>query len=80
MYKVRTRDSLNFLGDAQTKDVHFLRNERSACRLDEVLAAGRGVGFSPDSLSQAKLEGYAHCQHCRQVQSIIAPSSATARF
>jgi hypothetical protein len=72
MYRVNVRGNLGLLGNAQTKEVHVLRNERSACQVEELLLSGRGVGFTPDTLAQAKLEGYELCQHCRGTQQAFA--------
>jgi hypothetical protein len=72
MYRVSVRSNLGLLGDVQTKEVHELRNERRACHVEDLLLAGRGVGFIPDTLAQARIEGYAICQHCRSVQQSYA--------
>ena len=53
MYRVSARSNLSLLGNAQTKEVHALKNERSTCQIEELLLAGRGVGFTPDTLAQA---------------------------
>jgi hypothetical protein len=45
-------------------EVHNLLNEKNACQIDEILAAGHAVGFTPDTLAQAHSEGYDNCAHC----------------
>lgn len=72
MYKVTARGSLSFIGNTNTKEVHNLRNERSSCSLEDVLLFGRAVAFTPDTLAQAKTEGFELCQHCRGNQPLIA--------
>jgi len=45
-------------------EVHNLSNEQKLCQIDEILAAGHAVGFTPDTLSQARSEGYDNCAYC----------------
>jgi hypothetical protein len=56
-----------YLGNESKKEVHDLDNEKTGaneCQIDEIIAAGNAVVFSPDTLSQAKAEGYNTCSHC----------------
>lgn len=61
----KTRPVLkNFLGNTNTKEAHDLRSETRQCQIDEIIRAGHAVTFTPDSLAQAKGEGYDGCYHC----------------
>lgn len=55
-----------FLGNSSpTKmEVHDLRNEKVACQIDAIIRAGHAVVFSPDTLDQARREGYDNCAKC----------------
>jgi hypothetical protein len=56
-----------FLGNKNKLEVHDLTREDTApngCQIDEFLRAGHGVYFVPDSLGQAKSEGYDNCAKC----------------
>jgi len=66
-YPTSTREGRRFLGNRSEKEVHDLGNEDTSgngCQIDEVLAAGHGVGFIPDTLRQAHTEGYDNCAKC----------------
>ena len=52
------------LGDVSTMQVHDLRNQKTACRIDETIRAGNAVVFSSDRLPQARVEGYRACTYC----------------
>jgi hypothetical protein len=45
-------------------EVHDLRNEKVACQIDAIIRAGHAVVFSPDTLDQARREGYDNCAKC----------------
>lgn len=55
-----------FLGNSSPSklEVHDLDNETSQCQIDEIIAAGNAVVFTPDSLDQAHLEGYDNGAYC----------------
>jgi len=55
-----------FLGNRNPghMEVHDLDNEDVRCQIDEVIRAGHAVAFSPDTLAQARREGYDKCDHC----------------
>lgn len=56
-----------YVGNTNTKEVHDLDNEKygaNECQIDEIIAAGHAVTFTPDTLSQAHSEGYDNCAHC----------------
>jgi len=56
-----------FAGNTNKKEVHDLDNEKTAanqCQIDEIIAAGHAVTFTPDTLAQAHSEGYGNCAHC----------------
>lgn len=46
------------------KEVHDLKNEKLQCQIDEIIKAGNAMVFSPDTLEQAKSEGYDNCAFC----------------
>lgn len=52
------------LGDTTTMKVHDLRNEKSSCEIDQIIRAGHAVTFSPDTLTQARSEGYDNGYWC----------------
>ena len=45
-------------------EVHDLLRENTNCQIGEILTAGNGVGFRPDTLAQAHSEGYDNCAYC----------------
>lgn len=56
-----------FVGNTNTTEVHDLDNEKTAgneCQIDEIIAAGHAVTFTPDLLAQAHTEGFDNCAHC----------------
>jgi len=62
-----SRIGKRFLGNMNKKEVHDqTKEDRSGngCQIDEVLLAGHGVGFQPDTLEQARSEGYDNCAKC----------------
>jgi len=62
---VTTRPSAKqYLGNSSTKEVHDLRSEKTQCQIGEIIRAGHGVTFLPDTLAQAKKEGYDACAWC----------------
>lgn len=60
----RVRPTNRFLGNTNKKEVHDLRSEKPNCQIDAILRAGHGVVFSPDTLTQARSEGYDNCAYC----------------
>ncbi len=56
--------SKRFLGNTKKMAVHDLRKEQVGCQIDKIIAAGHAVTFSPDTLAQAKAEGYDACGSC----------------
>jgi hypothetical protein len=65
--RVYSRPTYNrYLGnDSSTKmEVHDLQNESTQCQIDEIIRAGHGVVFSPDSADQARREGFNNCHWC----------------
>ena len=66
-HPTRTRGSKSYLGNQSKKEVHDLTKEDkrpNGCQVDELLRAGHGVYFIPDSLSRAHSEGYDNCAKC----------------
>jgi hypothetical protein len=56
-----------YVGNTNTTEVHDLDNEKTAgneCQIDEIIAAGHAVTFTPDTHTQAKSEGFDNCDHC----------------
>jgi hypothetical protein len=58
--------SKNYLGNSSSSkmEVHDLRLETSNCQIAEIVAAGNAVTFNPDTLQQARSEGYDNCHFC----------------
>lgn len=53
--------------DSSHMEVHDLNNEKTGaneCQIDEIIKAGNAVVFTPDTLEQAKSEGYDNCKYC----------------
>lgn len=50
--------------DPAHMEVHDLENEKPQCQIDEIIKTGNAVVFSPDTLEQAKSEGYDNCAFC----------------
>ena len=49
------------------KEVHDLDNEKTGkngCQIDEIIEAKHARTFSPDTLRQARSEGYDNCAYC----------------
>jgi hypothetical protein len=62
---VRSRPSINqFLGNSNTREVHYLKNEKGQCQIGEILRAGHAVVFLPDTVQQAHREDFDDCGHC----------------
>jgi hypothetical protein len=64
---VNSRPTFNrYLGnsDPDHLEVHDLQQENRNCQIDEIIAAGNAVTFSPDTLAQAQAEGYDNCDWC----------------
>lgn len=56
-----------FIGNTNNKEVHDLDNEKidkNQCQIDEIIQAGHTTTFTPDTLTQAHLEGYDNCAYC----------------
>lgn len=58
-----------YLGNSNPghKEVHDLDNEQTGeneCQIDEIIEAGNAVVFSPDTLGEARNEGYDNCEYC----------------
>jgi hypothetical protein len=54
----------HYLGNTNTREVHDLRMETNNCQVNEFIRAGHAVTFSPDTLAQARSEGYDNCHYC----------------
>ena len=53
-----------YLGNTNKTEVHDLNNEKTQCQINEIIAAGHGVVFTPDALSQAHADGYDNGSYC----------------
>ena len=56
-----------FVGNTSEKEVHDLDHEDtrpSGCQIDEIIAARHARTFDPDTLAQARSEGYDPCAKC----------------
>jgi hypothetical protein len=55
-----------FVGNRQRAhmEVHDLDNEMVQCQIDEMIRAGNAVIFKPDTLAQARRQGYDNCAYC----------------
>jgi len=53
-----------YLGNTHKMEVHDLRNRQTQCQLEEIIRAGHGVVFTPDTAAQALSEGYDNCAYC----------------
>jgi len=56
-----------YVGNTNSMEVHDLDNEDTnpnGCQINEIIAAGHAVTFSPDTLVQAKSEGYDPGANC----------------
>ncbi len=53
-----------YCGNTNTKEVHDLDNETVQCQIDEIIAAEHAKAYNPDTLEQARSEGYDNCAKC----------------
>jgi len=53
-----------YLGNTNKMEVHDLKNEQPQCQIDEIIAAGHAVVFTPDTLEQAHKEGFDNGAYC----------------
>lgn len=53
-----------YLGNTNTREVHDLQREQRNCQIDEIMRARHAVTFSPDTLSQARTDGFDNCAYC----------------
>ena len=47
-----------FLGNEDTKVVNDLENEKPQCRINQIIHADLAVTFTPDTMVQARREGF----------------------
>ena len=64
VYITPTKIGFRYLGNKNTKEVHDLNNETNNCEIDRILFSGHAVKFVPDTLDQARLDGYDNCNYC----------------
>ena len=60
-YPLPSKTGVHYLGNNNTKEVHDLYNQKTACQIPEIVAP---VGFVPDTLDEAHRCGYDNCAHC----------------
>ena len=56
-----------FLGNTNKKEVHDLNKEdtsQNGCQIEEIVSSNHATTFDPDTLEQAKKEGYDNCDKC----------------
>jgi hypothetical protein len=53
-----------FCGNSNKMEVHDLDNEKIACQIEKIIDAGHAVTFNPDTLEQARSEGFDNCHYC----------------
>lgn len=56
----------NFYGNKKNMIVHDLSNEKSECEISEIMLVHKRY-FMPDTLEQAKSEGYTKCDYCTRM-------------
>ncbi|WDU82290.1 hypothetical protein [Caloramator sp. Dgby_cultured_2] len=52
-----------FIGNTNTNEVHDLDNEKSGCKIDQINPLHVKT-FDPDTLSEAKRQGFDNCAYC----------------
>ena len=61
---MRRGNGKQFLGNINTMEVYDLDNEQTLCQIDEIITAGHDRYFTPDTLSQAKSQGFDNGHWC----------------
>ncbi len=56
-YRVYSRTGDRYLGNTNKREVHDLIHEDAS-------PTGHALGFNPDTLDQAHVEGYDNCRYC----------------
>ncbi|WFB36811.1 hypothetical protein P3T73_03420 [Kiritimatiellota bacterium B12222] len=64
IHSTKTKYGQRYLGNSNEKEVHDLENEAGVCQIDEIIQADHAVRFNPDSLNEAKRNGYDNCHWC----------------
>lgn len=66
VYPTISRAGQQFLGNQHisSMEVHDLRNEKAQCQINEIFSAGHAIRFIPDSLLEARSNGYDNCAYC----------------
>lgn len=60
----RRGDGKKFMGNTNKKEVHDLDNEQTNCQIDEIIRAGHRITFNPDTVDEARSQGYDRCHWC----------------
>lgn len=66
-YKINSRYGHSYLGNANPqgdREAHSISNEKPQCQIDTIIKNDHAVGFVPDTLQQAHLDGYDNCSWC----------------
>jgi hypothetical protein len=45
-------------------EVHDLDKENANCQIDEIIQSGNAVSFMPDTLEEARRQGFDNCAYC----------------
>ena len=51
-------------GNINKMRVHDLENEKKQCQIDDIIDSVQAINFYPDTLEQARGEGYNNCAYC----------------
>lgn len=54
---------VQYLGNKNTTEVHNLYNQQTNCQINEIKPEHKKY-FNPDTLAQAKSEGFDNCDYC----------------
>ena len=63
-YAVSSKYGRQYLGNTAKREVHDTYRETPQCQIDEIIKAGHAVGFTPDTLEEARRSGYDRCHYC----------------
>jgi hypothetical protein len=65
VYELMKLGQVRYVGERDTRIVHDRwHTDCQGCGLNEAVRRGDAVGFEPDSLDEAFLEGYEYCEAC----------------
>ena len=67
VYSIQSRTGHRYLGNSNPqgdKEVHDLAGEKPQCQVDEIVSKRHAVGFTPDTLPEARRNGFDNCAWC----------------